>query len=62
MASQCLERGHTMSQLWAGLRYQLKAVMADRDMAWEMAKDSRRREAENLEGMRALTARLQVMQ
>ena len=60
VACSCLERGHALSQLWAVLRYILKAAMADRDMAWEMSREAGRREAGNLEGMRALSARLQV--
>ena len=60
VACSCLERGHALSQLWSALRYILKAAMADRDMAWEMSREAGRREAGNLEGMRALSARLQV--
>ncbi|GAX74672.1 hypothetical protein CEUSTIGMA_g2120.t1 [Chlamydomonas eustigma] len=52
VGSSCLERGHLMAQLWDLMRYLMKSVLADRDMAVEMAVESRRREDEKMDGLR----------
>lgn len=58
VAISCLERGFLIHQLWQALRYFLRAALADRDLAWSVARDARMREHALADAVAAATAQL----